>query len=206
MILTIKIQLIIMKNRLKILSICGSPRQGNSETILKYLKQCFKKHNIKNEIILLRKLNINQCRGCVEYCNSRLSCCQKDDMIKLLNKMKKADGYIFISPNYFKMPTGLFKIFIDRTSIFFTSQLDLSKKRALVFAVGADKVSEINKCLKNITDNFCNTLGIKVVKSKSYHTNSELKGNLNDIFENSHNKDIKKELQTMANDLANSLK
>lgn len=195
-----------MKNKIKILSVCGSPRQGNSESILNYLKQYFKKNNIENEIILLRKLKINQCYGCVEYCNRKLKCCQKDDMSILLNKMKKADGYIFISPNYFKMPTGLFKIFIDRTSIFFTSQLDLSKKRALVFAVGADKVSEINKCLKNISDNFCSTLGIKVVKSKSYHANSELKSNLNDIFDNSNNKNIKRDLQKMADELANSLK
>ncbi len=195
-----------MANKLKILSICGSPRQGNSETILNYLKQYLKEFKIDNEIVLLRKLNINQCHGCVEYCNHKHNCCQKDDAIKLLKKMEQADGYIFISPNYFKMPSGLFKTFIDRTSIFFTNQTDFSKKRALVFAVGADKVSEINKCLKNMTDNFCKTLGIKVVASKSYHSNSELKGNLNDIFINSSNKNIKTELQTMAKELINAFK
>jgi multimeric flavodoxin WrbA len=51
--------------------------------------------------------------GCVEYCNHELKCHQKDDMTEIMNKMEAADGFIFISPNYFRMPTGLFKDYID---------------------------------------------------------------------------------------------
>ena len=195
-----------MKNqKIKILSICGSPRQGNSETVLNYLSQCFKKLGVHNEIILLRSLNIYKCNGCVEYCNHKLTCCQKDDMPKLLNKIKKADGYIFISPNYFKMPTGLFKIFIDRCSILYTSQFNFDKKRALVFAIGTDKISEINKCLNNISNNFCHTLGIKVVNKKSFRSHSELKGNLTDILNSNLNKNIQNELKLMAKELINAI-
>ena len=187
-----------MNTKLKILSICGSPRKGNSEAILNKLRQIFEKKGVKNEIILLREKNIQRCDGCVEYCNKNLNCHKKDDMVEIFEKMKNADGYVFISPNYFKMPSGLFKNFIDRCSIFYTAQTDLSKKRAIVIAVGTDEIKEINVCLKNICDNFCKTLGIPVVARKSFCSRSELKGNYNDIFENKLNPNIEKTLESMA--------
>jgi multimeric flavodoxin WrbA len=195
-----------MNTKLKILSICGSPRKGNSEAILNKLRQIFEKKGVKNEIILLREKNIQRCDGCVEYCNKNLNCHKKDDMVEIFEKMKNADGYVFISPNYFKMPSGLFKNFIDRCSIFYTAQTDLSKKRAIVIAVGADELKEINVCLKNICDNFCKTLGIPVMAQKSFCSRSELKGNYNDIFENKLNPNIEKTLESMATKLQKSLK
>ncbi len=195
-----------MNTKLKILSICGSPRKGNSEAILNKLRQIFEKKGVKNEIILLREKNIQRCDGCVEYCNKNLNCHKKDDMVEIFEKMKNADGYVFISPNYFKMPSGLFKNFIDRCSIFYTAQTDLSKKRAIVIVVGADEIKEINVCLKNICDNFCETLGIPVVAQKSFRSRSELKGNYDDIFKNKLNPNIEKTLESMAAKLQKSLK
>ena len=191
---------------MKILSICGSPRRGNSEAILNRLKQTFEKKGMQNEIILLRKKNIQRCDGCVEYCNKNLDCNKKDDMVEILNKMKNVDGYVFISPNYFKMPPGIFKNFIDRCSVFYTAQTNLSKKRAIVIVVGTDAIEEINVCLKNICDNFCKTLGISVVAKKSFRSRSELEGNYNDIFKNKLNPCLDKELEKMADELYKSLK
>ena len=90
-----------MKNKLKILSICGSPRKGNSEAILYRLKEILERKGLKNEIILLREKNIQRCRGCVEYCNRNLKCYQKDDMAEI---MKKNDQ----SPWLYLCPTKLF--------------------------------------------------------------------------------------------------
>jgi multimeric flavodoxin WrbA len=191
---------------MKILSICGSPRKGNSEAILLKLKEMFNKKGAENEIILLRDKKIDRCTGCVEYCNKNLDCHKKDDMVKIFDEIRKADGYVFITPNYFKMPTGIFKDFIDRCSIFYTAQTDFSGKRAIVIAVGTDEEKEIDVCLKNITDNFCKTLGIPVVAKKSFRSRSELKGNCNDIFENKLNLDIEKQLEKMTDELLKSLK
>jgi len=191
---------------MKILSICGSPRRGNSEAILNKLKQIFEGYDIDNEILLLREKNIERCDGCVEYCNKNLNCRKNDDMVEILEKMRNADGYVFISPNYFKMPSGLFKNFIDRCSILFTAQTDMSNKRAIVIVVGTDETKEIDVCLRNITDNFCKTLGITVVAMRSFRSRSELKGNYNDIFENELNPDIEKLLSGMADKLHTSLK
>jgi len=191
---------------MKILSVCGSPRKGNSETIINRIKQILEEKGVENEIVLLREKNIERCDGCMEYCNKNLACHKKDDMPEILDKMKKADGYVFVCPNYFKMPPGIFKNFIDRCCIFYTSKTDFSKKRAVVIVVGADETKYIDVCLKNVYGNFCEFLGIRVVAKKSFRSKSELKGNYNDIFENRLNPDIEKEIEKMTDDLYRSLK
>ncbi len=191
---------------MKILSVCGSPRKGNSEAILNRLKHIFEKKGIENEIVLLREKEIQRCAGCVEYCNKNLTCWKKDAMAEIYEKIKSADGYVFVLPNYFNMPPGIFKDFMDRCSILYTAQTDFSRKRAMVIVVGADMIKEIKVCLKNITDNFCKILGIPVVAKKSFRSNSELKGNYQDIFENKLNSNLEKELEKMAEKLSNSLK
>jgi len=185
---------------MKVLLISGSPRRGNSEAIITRLAEILKKMNVKTEIILLREKNIQRCGGCVEYCNKNLKCWKQDDMPSILDKMLKSDGYVFAAPNYFKMPPGIFKDFIDRCSILYTAQADLSKKRAAVIAVGTDTIPNINACRKNIED-FCKTLGIKVAAAKSFRSHSELKGNYDDIFESKLNPNIKKDLEQMAQKL-----
>jgi multimeric flavodoxin WrbA len=191
---------------MKILSVCGSPRTGNSEAILFRLKEIFEKKGIENQIILLRDKKIERCDGCMEYCNKNLDCHKKDDMPKILDSIKQAEGFIFACPNYFKMPPGLFKDFIDRSSVIYTAKLDLSKKRAVVICVGADVPSETNTCLNNIAKNFVETLGIRVVAKKSLQGNSELKGNPLDIFSSNLNPGIEKELEKMAEKLIKSLR
>ncbi|MFH0836962.1 MAG: flavodoxin family protein [Candidatus Aenigmatarchaeota archaeon] len=191
---------------MKILSICGSPRKGNSEAVLNRLKQIFEKIGVENNIILLREKNIQRCDGCVEYCNKNFNCHKKDNMTEIVDKINESDGFVFVSPNYFKMPSGIFKDFIDRCSVFYTAQTDLSMKRAVVIVVGVDVIKEIDVCLSNISDNFCKTLGIHVVAKKSFCSKSELNGNYNDIFENNLNPEIGDELEKMANKLYNSLK
>ncbi|MBU4350902.1 flavodoxin family protein [Candidatus Parcubacteria bacterium] len=187
----------------KILSICGSPRKGNSESILLRIQEILKERGVDNEIVLLREKKITPCHGCVEYCNSKLKCCLKDDMLEIMEKMEKADGLIFISPNYFKMPTGLFKNFIDRCSIFYTAGKEelFKKKRAAVIAVGTDVIEGINVCANNISENFCKAIGLNVVAVKSFQSHSELKGNFNDIFESGISPNIEKDLKKLVNSL-----
>ena len=185
---------------MKILSICGSPRKGNSEAIIFRLQKLLKEKGVQNEVILLHQKKINRCLGCVEYCNHKLKCQIKDDTQEIMDKMEKTDGFIFVTPNYFKMPPGLFKDFIDRCSIFYTAgkEKEFSTKKAIVICVGADVIKEIDVCTDNIADNFCKTLGLKVVGQKSFRGRSELKGNYNDIFENNLNPNIERDLQRLA--------
>lgn len=184
---------------MKILIICGSPRKGNSEAIANKLREILEKKNIENETILLREKNIHRCNGCVEYCNKNMKCHHKDDMATIIKKILEADGYIFISPNYFAMPPGLFKDFMDKcsvlyTSYYFTKKPDLSKKKVAIITIGTDK-EFIDACRDHITKWFCEVLRMKVVSKKSFKSKSELNSNYNDIFENKLNPDIEKELE-----------
>ena len=187
-----------------ILSICGSPRKGNSETILLKLQELLKARDVKNDIILLRKKNINRCLGCVEYCNHKLACRIEDDMQSIMEAMEKADGFIFISPNYFRMPTGLFKDFIDRCSLFYTAgkEEQFKKKKAAVIAVGTDSIEYIDECLENMVKRFVEYIGIKVVAKKSFRSHSELNGKYDDIFESGLNPGIEEELEKIADRLS----
>jgi multimeric flavodoxin WrbA len=195
---------------MKIVSICGSPRKGNSEAIAKRLKEIFEQKGVENKIILLRERNIQRCNGCVEYCNKHLRCCHRDDMAKIIEEMLKADGYVFVSPNYFAMPPGLFKDFIDKCSVLYTSYYfnkkpDLSKKKAAVIAVGTDQ-EFVDACSDHVAKWFCETLRMEVVAKKSFLSKSELKGKYNDIFENKLNPKIDKELENIAEKLWGTLK
>ena len=183
---------------MKILSICGSPRKGNSETILLRIQQILKDKGVENEIVLLREKKIERCHGCVEFCNPKGVCCQKDDVVDILDKMCQADAFIIISPNYFQMPSGLLKDFMDRTCIAFGNGKDkiLKDKKAAVITVGTDKPSESEVCAKNIANLYLKYFG-KVVAVKSFQTHSELKGNYNDIFESGLNSTIEEDLKEL---------
>jgi multimeric flavodoxin WrbA len=184
---------------MKILSICGSPRKGNSETVLLALQKIFKEKGVENEIILLREKNIERCHGCVEFCNHQHVCRLHDDMDEIMAKMIKADAYVFNSPNYFQMPSGLFKDFIDRCCIFFTNNEEPFKnKQAAVICVGADKPEKIDVCTQIIANNFCKTLGLKVAGTRSFQTHSELNDNYDDVFTSGLNPTIKEDLISLA--------
>jgi multimeric flavodoxin WrbA len=166
------------------------------------MKQILAQKGVENEIVLLREKNIQRCHGCVEFCNPKGICCQKDDVEGILNKMVEADGFIFISPNYFQMPTGLLKDFMDRSCVLFSSGRDKSVKniKTVVICVGAETPDESDVCAKNIADLYFRYFG-KVVAIKSFQTKSELKGNYNDIFENGTNPNIEKELEELVEKL-----
>jgi len=188
----------LVKYLMKILSICGSPRRGNSEAILLELQKIFKSKGVDNEIILLRQQNINRCHGCIEICNPAGVCCQQDDVKSIIDKMVQSDGLIIISPNYFQMPPGILKDFMDRTCIIFASGKDkiLKFKKTAIIAVGADEAKESEVCAENIANLYCRYVG-KVVAIKAFQTHSELKGNYDDVFTSGLNPSIKSDLQTI---------
>jgi len=189
---------------MKVLSICGSPRKGNSETILLEMQKLFLKKGVDNEIVLLREKNIERCHGCVEFCNHNPGCRLQDDMAEIINKMVAADTFVFICPNYFQMPPGLFKDFIDRSNIIFNCNLDpnIKTKKSVVICVGADKPEETEVCTQNVAKLYCRYVST-VVATKSFQTKSELKGNFNDVFENGLNSNIKEDINNLVNLLIN---
>jgi multimeric flavodoxin WrbA len=100
---------------LKIIAICGSPRRGNCEWMLEELSRDLKVRGSETEIVLLRKLDVKRCTGCLR-CEDRLGRCRlQDAMNDIYPRYREADAIVMASPVYFEMISGLLKNFIDRT-------------------------------------------------------------------------------------------
>jgi len=104
---------------MKVVGICGSPRKGNTEWMMKKLLEAVAKGSIETELILLRDEKIKGCKGCLK-CEAGGKerdghCKVGDDMGSINVKLLKADALVFGTPVYFEMLSGLLKNFMDRT-------------------------------------------------------------------------------------------
>ena len=146
---------------MKILAVCGSPRKGNTEFMIKTVLGEITNH--EKELILLREKKIKRCIGCL-YCDENKEKCsiKDDDMKKLNGKLKEADILIVGSANYFDNVTGLLKDFIDRTNPFYQTGLLNGKKVYAVVAGGMSK--EHSKKVIDAVDIFAKAHEMKFVK------------------------------------------
>ena len=104
---------------MKVIGVCGSPRKGNTEWMLRRFLQELAAREIETELILLRKKEIKGCDGCLS-CEvggtARKGLCRiRDDMQELYQKLLEADGLVLGTPVYFELLSGLLKNFMDRT-------------------------------------------------------------------------------------------
>ena len=98
---------------MKIISICGSPRKGNTYSVLNVLKESFP--DIDFKILMLKELNFEMCKGCYScVLRGENKCPLKDDRDMIFREMEEADGVIFSSPTYSHMVSALMKNFFDR--------------------------------------------------------------------------------------------
>jgi multimeric flavodoxin WrbA len=98
---------------MKIIGICGSPRKGNTEILLKGALKAAKEKGAETELILLREKKIELCDGC-QICETTGKCHILDDMQEIYSILLKADGIIFGSPVFWNNVTPHMKNFIDR--------------------------------------------------------------------------------------------
>lgn len=98
---------------MKILAICGSPRKGNTYSALKTIQESFP--DIDFEILMLRDLHFELCKGCYAcVLRGEEKCPTKDDRDVIIQKIKAADGLIAASPAYSHMVPALMKNLFDR--------------------------------------------------------------------------------------------
>ena len=76
--------------KMKIIGVCGSPRKGNSEWMLGKVLDEAKRRGADTELLLLRKMNIMMCRGCLT-CEEggrerKGKCVIKDDMTRKITE------------------------------------------------------------------------------------------------------------------------
>lgn len=118
---------------MKIIGICGSPREGNSEFLLRTVLETAGVSGAETELILLRKRNVALCDGCLTCAGGKAPCrIQDDDMKDIYPKIKDVDVVIFSSPVWYDMITPQMLNFIDRLN---PLQNDLKgKKFAFILA------------------------------------------------------------------------
>jgi len=104
---------------MKIIGVCGSPRRGNTEWMLGKLCENLKKDGAEVEMLLLRKMDVKMCRGCLA-CEKggqarQGDCIIKDDMASVYPKLLAADAIVLATPGYMGLLSGRLKNFLDRT-------------------------------------------------------------------------------------------
>jgi len=103
----------------RVVGICGSPRKGNTEWMLRRLLEEVAGRGVETQLILLRQKQIELCDGCLG-CEAggtkrKGTCHVRDDMQQIYPILMEADGFALGTPVYFDMLSGLMKNFMDRT-------------------------------------------------------------------------------------------
>lgn len=98
---------------MKIVALCGSPRQGNTEYYLKEVLQALAAKNHDTLFIPLRNKEINQCNGCYK-CVEHKKCVINDDFAAVFTAMIEADCILAGSPVYNGSITPRLKALLDR--------------------------------------------------------------------------------------------
>ncbi|MFC2112645.1 flavodoxin family protein [Bacteroidota bacterium] len=136
---------------MKILAISGSPRKGNTFSVLNSIKENYPEIDFK--LIQLSDLNFEYCRGCYGCVKKGENTCPiKDDRDMIIQEMMEADGIIMASPVYSLMVSAPMKNFFDRFG-FYGHRPQFFTKYALSIATcsgyGAeDAIKYMNKMLK----------------------------------------------------------
>jgi len=99
----------------KILGVCGSPRSGATEKMLREaLSSIGNVSGVETEWITMRGKKIAPCNNC-NYCKREKNWCViKDDMQEILEKFVEADAYVVASPVYVYTVTPQLLAFFSR--------------------------------------------------------------------------------------------
>ncbi len=141
---------------MRILLISSSPHKEKSQTFL-LAKEVLKgfPSSVETEVIHLCDYKIEFCRHC-ESCHRQIMRCPiNDDVHMILEKMLKADGLIFASPNYINQITASMKALWDRAAHFIHCRRLLGKYVTGVVSSGSGQ----DKAVLGYIQYYANTCG-----------------------------------------------
>lgn len=102
------------KKSILVLGVVGSPRKnGNTEILVDEILKGAAEAGAQTQKIRLEELTIAPCRACYG-CQQTGECVQKDDMLDLLDKMKRSHIWVLGTPVYWWGPSAQLKAFVDR--------------------------------------------------------------------------------------------
>jgi len=123
-----------------IVGICGSPRKGATEHVLKEALKMLESRGFKTEFFTVRGKKIGFCRHC-NYCLTHKECVIKDDMATVYSLLENAEGIIIASPVYNGGVSAQTKAVLDRCRALLAANPKVFKyKVGMAIAVGGDRI------------------------------------------------------------------
>ncbi|MFA6897167.1 MAG: flavodoxin family protein [Patescibacteria group bacterium] len=175
---------------MNIVAVCGSPRKGNTEFILKRFLIGAEDFGHKTDLVLLREKKIERCGGCLA-CDDDGVCGIRDDMNAIIEKLKANDLIVFGSPNYFSNVSGLMKDFFDRLHPVLVDDKLSGKKAIAIMAGEAEEAKSAEAAIATMTsvvDSFKMTmigdLYLSGKKAQDVETNTESVQKIDDFAKN----------------------
>jgi multimeric flavodoxin WrbA len=125
-----------LSNHIVILS--GSPRKGgNTDHLAETFINGASAAGKQTTLFRVADLKIGGCLGCGHCFRKQGICVQKDDMLPILNALRKADALVLASPVYYFGVTAQIKLTIDRFFALLQEGMPI-KRAALLMTCGAD--------------------------------------------------------------------
>ena len=123
-----------------IVGICGSPRKGATEYVLKKALNMLETMGFKTKFFTVRDKKIGFCTHC-DHCLKHKECIIKDDMNTVYSLLKDNTGIIIATPVYNGGITAQTKAIMDRCrSLFAANPNVLRYKLGTTISVGGDRI------------------------------------------------------------------
>ena len=120
-----------------IIVLSGSPRKdGNTARLAEAFIEGARVAGKETSLFRVADLQIGVCRGCGYCFKNKGVCVQKDDMVPILDMLRKADALVLASPVYYFNMTAQIKLAIDR--FFALLELGMSVRRAALLMTCGD--------------------------------------------------------------------
>lgn len=138
---------------IKILGICGSPRNEKSQTkklLIRFLNRC-KEMEVDIKIVDLSQYKVNFCLAC-EKCHKQPTCPVGDDRNLIVEEMLASDGIVFASPVYIDSVSAQLKALFDRTSHFIHCLRLIGKYTSGIITSGSGKGDMVLDYIKHYSN------------------------------------------------------
>lgn len=137
---------------MRILGICGSPRDSTTNYVLKKALGKLNDAGFETDLFTCFGKHIAPCMHC-DYCIEHKTCVNKDDMVDVYEKLQKCDGLILATPVQSGGVSSNLAIIMDRTRALEAIDYNILRgKIGMSIVVGGDRIGGQDFAhLKNIT-------------------------------------------------------
>jgi multimeric flavodoxin WrbA len=133
-----------------IVGICGSPRNGATEHVLREALNMLEKTGFETEFFTVRNKKIGFCTHC-DHCLTHKECIIKDDMDAVYSLLKEARGIIFATPVYNGGISAQTKAVMDRCRALLAADINTLKyKIGAAITVGGDRIGGQEPAIQQI--------------------------------------------------------